>query len=195
VMNAGENLELVVRKKRRRYIPKKILRHGKLPISEKYSCNISVWVADTPESNFKPTVNLTLSHNGVRYGLCFNDAAHLVAWVGALESFIAQTAPTLHQRQTEAILEFIDFHGEAIAPAFNNYTVNTVIQDKQRKKPERMKKRVYRIAERDGILIDLNTGEMFHKIPSIEEEVATSTNPAESINPEGEGGESPHRYH
>jgi hypothetical protein len=168
-LKAGENLELVVRKKQKRYLPKKVLKHGKLNVSEKYTCNVSAWVADTPESNFKPTINLTLSHNGNRFGLCFNDAAHLVLWSGQLESFIAQNAELLHKRQTEAILEFIDFHGEAIAPAINNYTVNTVIQDNPRKQSERSKRRKYRIEEDKGMMVDVNTGEILSKPDSGEE--------------------------
>lgn len=157
-MKPGEHLELVVRKKGRKHIPKKILLHEQLPISEKYSCQVSVWVADTPGSNYKPTVNLTLTHNGIKFRLCFNGAPELVLWIGALESFIAKHAPILHERQTEAILEFIDFHGEAIAPAFNNYTVNTVIQGK------RGEKKVYEMPSirENGFEIDPTTGEVLN---------------------------------
>jgi len=129
-MRSREKYEVVLRKGKRKFLPKKILRHAKIKINDKYSFNASVWVADTPESNMKPTVNLTLQHNGDRIRFCFHDTVELISAIDELRQFLGSLCLTVHNRHTEAIREFIAFHEEDMLPPINDYTVYTVIQDK-----------------------------------------------------------------
>jgi hypothetical protein len=131
VMKPGENYEVVIKKRRSRLIPKKILRHTKIPVNKKYTFNVSVWIADTPQSNLKPTINLTLSHNGVVLRLCFPEIHDLWTAVHDLRAIVDDISPLLHERHTAAVKEFLDHHASAMHLPTNDYTVYTVIQDIQ----------------------------------------------------------------
>lgn len=129
-MSRAEKYEVVLRKGKRKFLPKKVLRHQKIRINDKYTFNASVWIADTPESNFKPTVNLTLQHNGDKVRFCFHDTVEMVNSIEELRRFIGELCVTIHNRHTEAIKEFISFHRDDMLPPINDYTVYTVIQEK-----------------------------------------------------------------
>lgn len=70
--------DVVLRKKKGRYIPKKVLRRKKFEVNPNYTFTASVWIADTPSSNLVPTVNLTIQHNGNSVRMCFKSAVWLV---------------------------------------------------------------------------------------------------------------------
>jgi hypothetical protein len=126
----SEKYEVFLKKGKRKFLPKKVLRHQKIRINDKYTFNASVWVADTPESNFKPTVNLTLQHNGDKIRFCFHDTVEMITAIEELRKFVADLCVTIHNRHTEAIKEFISFHRDDMLPTIDYYTVHTVIQEK-----------------------------------------------------------------
>ena len=121
------------KQKKHRYLPKKILRHTKINVNEKYTFNASYWVADTPESNHYPTVNLTIQHNGDKVRLCFHDTAALITAIEDLRHFIGDHCTTLHLSHAEAVEEYLDYHQKDRLPPIDDYTVYTVIQEKPKK--------------------------------------------------------------
>jgi hypothetical protein len=132
-MRSGNRFEVTFTKAKRKYLPKKLLRHTKVPVSNKYSFNVSVWIANTPEANYKPTVNLTLQHNGDRIRFCFPDAVTMCLSMKQLTHFLDDMFVLVHERHTQAVDEFLRFHEQNKLPSLNDYTVYTVIQDKPRK--------------------------------------------------------------
>lgn len=149
-MKTSGEYEVVLKKRRFKYIPKKILRHSKIRVSDKYSFNASVWVADTPESNLKPTVNLTLQHNGDKIRLCFHDTVEMMNAIEELRYFIGMLCVTVHNRHTEAIREYIAYHEDDMLPPINDYTVYTVIQEKS----ENGKDKLLSVNKETGEIID-----------------------------------------
>jgi hypothetical protein len=145
-MKAGNSFEVVLKKARRKYIPKKLLKHRKIHVSDRYSFNASIWIADTPESNMKPTVNLTLQHNGDKIRFCFPDVPMLISAIDELRHFVGDKAVDIHNIHTEAVQEFLDFHEAEKLPPLNDYTVYTVIQDRKKK--------------RKALVCDTRTGEI-----------------------------------
>jgi hypothetical protein len=127
-MNVGR-FEAILKKKRGGYLPKKILKHTKIRVTDRYTFNVSVWVADTPQSNFKPTVNLVLSHNGDILRLCFDKVTDLMIAIHELQEFVLDSSTLIHQRHAEALGEFLSYQKGAIPSPPNDYTLCTVIQD------------------------------------------------------------------
>jgi hypothetical protein len=120
------------RQRKQRNLPKKILRHTKIKVNETYAFNASYWVADTPESNHYPTVNLTIQHNGDKVRLCFHDTAALINAIEELRHFVGDHCSTLHLSHSEAVEEYLSYHEKDRPPIIDYYT-STVIQEKPRK--------------------------------------------------------------
>ncbi len=127
-MKSGSEFEVVLKTKRGRYLPKKILQHKRIPVTDTYSFNASVWIADTPNSNLKPTVNLTLQHNGTKLCFCFKDTGTLLTAIWELYKFVGGLSAALKNSHTAAVREFLACHGEERPAPLNDYTAYTVIQ-------------------------------------------------------------------
>lgn len=132
-MKPSGDYRVVLKKSHPRYIPKKVLRHAKIPVSDKYTFNASIWVADTRESNFKPTVNLTIQHNGDRVRFCFPNVPEMLLAMDALQKFVGMNCVTVDKSHRDAIREYLEFHQTEEPIPINDYTVYTVIQEKARK--------------------------------------------------------------
>ncbi len=115
--------------KKGNFFPKKILTHEKIPINATYSFTVSIWIADTPQSNKKPTINLVLSHANGSFRLCFNSVTDLVETVNLLKSFILGKALVVNTAYTEALKEFFEHHERRRMQDLNDNTDSTVIQD------------------------------------------------------------------
>jgi hypothetical protein len=142
-----------MKQEKQKYIPKKLLRHENIRVSDKYSFAASVWIADTPESHLKPTVNLTLQHNGDKIRFCFNNAVELIVAIEQLREWVAGMSVMIVDRHNVAIAEYLAFHEGEMLPPINDYTVYTVIQDLERKrkaKYEQVDKRTGEIFSGDG---------------------------------------------
>jgi|GEM_PF-4599189 len=172
----GTYFEGRFKQKRARNFPKKILRHTKIRLKENYFLTASVWVADTPESNIYPTVNLTMQHNGEKVRLCFHDTAQLIFFVEELRKFVGMECTTLHLSHNDAVAEFLSYHEKDRLPPINDYTVYTVIQEKPRKG---RKKRAF--------ICDKQTGEIIETIGV--EEVRQATDVAQLCKQQTETGE------
>jgi hypothetical protein len=164
-MKSGSQFEVVLRKQKRKCLPKKILRHTKIPVSDKYTFNASVWIADTPEGNYMPTVNLTLQHNGDKIRFCYPDAVSMCLSMNQLTHFLDEVFVLVHERHTQAVDEFLSFHDKNKLPPINDYTVYTVIQDNQAKG-----------SENKASVVNTKTGEIVHEFidDSVARESATT---------------------
>lgn len=129
----GTYFEGRFKQRKTRNFPKKILRHKKIQLKEGYFLTASVWVADTPESNIYPTVNLTMQHNGEKVRMCFHDTAQLIFFAEALRNFIGLECTTLHLSHNDAVAEYLSYHEKDRLPPIDDYTVYTVIQEKPKK--------------------------------------------------------------
>jgi hypothetical protein len=132
-MKPGGDYQVVLKRSHRKYIPKKLLQHQKIPVSDRYTFNASVWIADTPESNFKPTVNLTIQHNGDKVRFCFADAVTMCLAMKDLTHFLDKIFTIAHEKHCLAVKEFLEFHQSQRLPSLDDYTVYTVIQGKGKK--------------------------------------------------------------
>lgn len=112
-----------------RSFPKKILTHRRIPINETYACTASIWVADTPESNRKPTINLVISHASSSLRLCFNSVVDLREAVVQLYNFVLDKAFVVNDSYNDALREFVEYHEGKRMQTLNDNTVSTVIQD------------------------------------------------------------------
>ena len=121
--------DVTMRPSRPRNIPKKLLYHKQIKINETYSFMASIWIPDTPHSNLKPTVNLTLSHNNDKIRFCFNSTVELIDAIEEIRKFIGHYCTTLHKRLIEARDEYHSFHLEHahLTPNYDS-TEYTVIQ-------------------------------------------------------------------
>ena len=151
-MKQGERFEVSLRKARPKYMPKKLLRHEKIKINERYSFNATVWIADTPESNLKPTVNLVLQHNGDKLRFCFRDTVEMLTAIEELRHFVGGMCVTIHDRHTKAVKEFLDFHEGVELTPINDYTVYTVIQEK-----------CEQTTDSGSVVVDRKTGEIIEE--------------------------------
>jgi hypothetical protein len=133
-MKPSGDYRVVLKKSPPRYIPKKVLRHAKIPVSDKYTFNASIWVADTRESHFKPTVNLTIQHNGDRVRFCFPNVPEMLLAMDALQKFVGLNCVTVDNIHRVAVREYLEFHQTEEPIPINDYTVFTVIQEKARKR-------------------------------------------------------------
>jgi hypothetical protein len=149
----GTYFEATFKKRKARTFPKKILRHRKIQLKEGYFLTASVWVADTPESNIYPTVNLTMQHNGEKVRMCFHDTAQLIFFAEELRNFIGMECVTLHISHNDAVAEYLGYHENDRLPPIDENTVYTVIQEERRKG---RKKR--------AIICDPKTGEIVKTI-------------------------------
>lgn len=143
--------EVVLRKRRGRYIPKKVLRHKKFEVNPNYTFTASVWIADTPNSNLVPTVNLTIQHNGDYVRMCFKSAVWLVEALRELRTWTLDMFELLDDRHRIALEEFLAAHEGRQPEPRNDHTVYTVIQDfGERKLPKRSGK----VDSRTGEVLD-----------------------------------------
>ena len=128
-MGGSKYFEARLVPKRSRNFPKKILNHKKIPINETYAFTLSIWIADTPESNRKPTVNLVLSHSSQSFRLCFNSVFEMNEAVTELHNFVLDKSQVVNKAIIEANREFFEYHEKKGIQDLNNNTVSTVIQD------------------------------------------------------------------
>ncbi|MBX2992123.1 MAG: hypothetical protein KF749_13285 [Bacteroidetes bacterium] len=133
-MKKGVSYKAVMKQERQKYIPKKLLRHENIRVSDKYSFAASVWIADTPESHLRPTVNLTLQHNGDKIRFCFNNAVEMIVAIEQLREWVGSMSVMVNERHNAALAEYLAFHEGETLPPINDYTVYTVIQDLERKR-------------------------------------------------------------
>jgi hypothetical protein len=112
-----------------RNFPKKILVHQRIPINENYAFTVSIWIADTPESNKKPTINLVMSHGNHNIRLCFNSVTEMNEAVTMLKNFVLDKSFKVNDAYNEALLEFLEHHEGKRMQSLSNNTALTVIQD------------------------------------------------------------------
>lgn len=153
-MKAGGDYQVVLKKAHPKYIPKKVLRHQKIPVSDKYTFNASIWIADTPESNLRPSVNLTLQHNGERLRFCFHNVPDMILAIGELEKFVGCNAVMVDNKHREALRQYLDFHEAEKHPPIDDYTV---LYSYTREKTKHL--------EGTGIVYDQDTGEILETTP------------------------------
>ncbi len=146
-----DRYDAVLRKRKGRFIPKKVLRHKKFEVNPNYTFTASVWIADTPDSNFLPTVNLTIHHNGDSVRMCFKSAVWLVVALEELRTWTQEMFILLDDRHRTAVAEFLAAHKGQQAEQRNDYTVYTVIQDSGEKK---LPKRKAKVDFRTGEILD-----------------------------------------
>ncbi len=108
---------------------KKILVNKPIRINAKYGFMASIWVPNTPASNFKPTIALTLSHSDSVLRLCFDSVTDMREAVDSLRSFVLDKAYLVHDAYCIALQEFLEYHEGKRMQGLNDNTASTVIQD------------------------------------------------------------------
>jgi hypothetical protein len=140
-----------IRTKRGRRFAKKILLHEKIRVSDKFTCNASLWVADTPQSHLNPTICLTLQHGEHKISLCFENAADLVLAVSDLKEWVDINSARIDQAHKEAVKEHLEFQSKM--NHIDDYTDLTVIQGEPGEN-----------GESKHYLFNQKTGEILHEI-------------------------------
>jgi hypothetical protein len=163
-MNDGGAYEAILRKRKPRTIPKKLLLHRNFEIARGYTARLTVWIPDTPEANLVPAVVLTLSHGTQRVSLSFNDAMALAATFRAMHEFLQDKYVDIYRKHTEALREFYVAHGESPPDFLNDTTVTTVVQGAR---------------THEGFVIDCRTGEVVGIVPRKPRQRRRSSVPAE----------------
>jgi hypothetical protein len=142
---AREKYQVTLRRERFRPLPKKLLQHVDIPVKKGYTTRATIWVADTPESNLRPTVNLTVSHGHDRIRFCFQNAADLIIFIDRLREFVGEKVLMAHDKHTRAVEEFLAYHEDNTLPLLNDTTEYTVLQGKE------------------GVVVDMRTGEILER--------------------------------
>jgi hypothetical protein len=128
-MSSSQSFEAKLVPKKGRTFPKKILCHRKIPINEDYGFTLSIWVADTPESNKRPTINLVMSHSSHTFRLCFDSVTAMLEAATLVRKFILDKAFVVNDAANEAMKEYFEHHERKRMLSLNDNTALTVIQD------------------------------------------------------------------
>lgn len=154
-MSQGLRYRAKLYPERSKYFKKKVLLPRQIPVNREYSFQMSIWIADTPAYRARPSIVVSLSHNGERLSFSFNSIADLVYAFGEMERFVSQKAEMLHGKQQEAIKEWEAYHQ---TPSLYEYT-DTVIQGD----------------DGDKMVIDRRTGEILGRLTPMNDEDTSNT--------------------